>query len=298
MDPRFVSIDGLIAPARARHLSVTDRGFQLGDAVFETLRARAGRSIELAQHVERLRHSLQLLEIDAGPDLGARLERGIADLLGEEGLAGEDGDAAVRITISRGAAPGRGILPAVGRATVVIQAWPMAAPPAWQLEDGLRLIVSSIRRDPENPLSAAKSTSRADSIYARLEARRAGADDALFLTTDGYLSEATSANLFVVRDGRLATPALDCAILAGTTRAWLLGWAERVGAGPDEGFLTTRDLAEADEAFLTSSVAGVLPVTRFDDAAIGSGRPGPWTLRARTDREACFHVAGSAEASA
>lgn len=288
MDPRHVSIDGQLSPADAPHLSATDRGFQLGDAVFETLRARAGRSIELAQHVERFRHSLELLEIDAGPDLAPRLARWIAELLTAEGLAGAAGDAAVRITISRGAGPGRGILPPATRPTVVIQCWPMEPPPPTLLASGARLTLSTIRRDPENPMAAVKSTSRADSVYARLEARRAGADDALFLTTDGYLSEATSANLFLVRDGRLLTPSLACAILAGTTRGWLLGWGERVGLRPDEGFLTTRDLAEADEAFLSSSVAGVLPVTQLDDSPIGTGRPGPWTLRARADREACF----------
>src|SRR5207247_6277388 len=84
----------------------------------------------------------------------------------------------------------------------------------------------------------------------------------------------------------LATPALACAILPGTTRSWILGWAVRAGLRPTEGWLTTRDLAEADEAFLSSSVAGILPVTRFDGRDIGSGRPGPFTLRARAAREA------------
>jgi branched-subunit amino acid aminotransferase/4-amino-4-deoxychorismate lyase len=142
-------------------------------------------------------------------------------------------------------------------------------------------------------MAAVKSTSRADSVFARLEARRAGADDAIFLTVDGYLSEATSANLFVVRDDRLVTPALNCAILAGTTRAWLLGWARTAGLEPLEGLLTTRDLAEAEEALLSSSITGVLPVTRLDEHPIGAGRPGPWTLRARAAREACFVEARS-----
>ena len=81
------------------------------------------------------------------------------------------------------------------------------------------------------------------------EARAAGADDALFLTIDGFLSEATTSNVFLVRRGELATPSLACAILPGTTRGWLLGWAARVGLAPHEGWLTTRDLVEADEAF-------------------------------------------------
>jgi branched-subunit amino acid aminotransferase/4-amino-4-deoxychorismate lyase len=131
-----------------------------------------------------------------------------------------------------------------------------------------------------------KTTSRADYVHSRIEARAAGADDALFLTIDGYVSEATSANLFLIRDGGLLTPSLACAILAGTTREWILHWAASVGLAPQETLLTVGDLAEADEAFLSSSVAGILPVTRFQDAPIGSGVPGEWTMRARADREA------------
>jgi branched-chain amino acid aminotransferase len=171
-------------------------------------------------------------------------------------------------------------------------------PPPDHLERGLQLIASRVRRDPESPIAALKTTSRADYVYARLEAKHAGADDALFLTLDGHLSEATSANLFLVRGTiagggasgagarELATPALACAILPGTTRSWLLGWAAEVGLRPSEAWLTTRDLLEADEAFLCSSVAGVLPVTRFEGEAIGDGGPGPWTARARAAREA------------
>ena len=299
MQPGHVSVDGRLLPAVGAHLSVTDRGFQLGDAVFETLRAVAGRPVELAVHVERLRHSLDALEIPAAPGLEADLERSIGDLLRAEALAGPGGDAAIRVTISRGPAPGRGILPPDGVApTVVIQAWPITPPPAHLLETGLGVTISGLRRDPEHPLASVKSTSRADSVFARLEAQRAGADDAIFLTTDGYLSESTSANLFLVRDGQLATPAPECAILVGTTRTWLLDWAPRVGLRPLEGLLTTRDLVEADEAFLSSSIAGVLPVTRLDAVRIGTGRPGEWTRRARRDREAFFAAAAAADPGA
>src|SRR6476469_5360930 len=283
-----VWVDGRLLPADGSHVSVFDRGFQLGDGVFETLRVRGAPPTELAEHVARLRRSAAGLDIPLPADLEQRLVDGITDLLAAEGLDGPTGDASVRITVSRGPFRGRGLLPPdeVVEATIAIQAWPVLPPPGQHLEAGLHLVASAVRRDPSNPIVTLKTTSRADYVYARLEARRAGADDALFLTIDGHLSEGTTANIFLVRRGELATPSLDCAILPGTTRSWLLAWGRRAGLRPVEGRLRPTDLAEADEAFLSSSVAGILPVTRFAGAPIGDGLPGPWTRRAREDREA------------
>lgn len=288
-----VWVDGDLLPAEARHLSAFDRGFQLGDGIFETLRATGGRPTELGEHLARLHRSALGLDIDLPAELDEQVGAGIDALLAADGLAGPDGDASIRITISRGAYRTRGVLPPdeVVPATIVIQAWPVAAAPDTHLERGLHLVASRVRRDPQNPLAALKTTSRAEYVYARLEARRAGADDALFLTVDDHLSEGTSANLFLVRSGvgetlELATPSLECAILPGTTRSWLLDWGARVGLRPFEGMLTRDDLGTAREAFLSSSVAGILPVTTFEGAPIGDGLPGTWTLRARADREA------------
>jgi branched-chain amino acid aminotransferase len=285
--PRHVWVDDSILPADGPHLSVFDRGFQLGDGVFETLRARGGHPTELEAHLARLHRSAAGLDIELPADVDQRLADGIAALLAADGLDGPDGDASIRITVSRGAYRARGVLPpGTVPPTIAVQAWPVVPAPADHLERGLHLVTSAVRRDPRNPLVALKTTSRAEYVFARLEARRAGADDALFLTVDDHLSEGTSANIFLVRRGsELATPSLDCAILPGTTRSWLLGWAARVGLRPVEGRLTRADLSTADEAFLSSSVAGILPVTTFDGAPIGDGRPGPWTLRARADRE-------------
>ncbi|HEX5591659.1 MAG TPA: aminotransferase class IV [Candidatus Limnocylindrales bacterium] len=295
--PGHIWLDGHLLPAIGPHISVFDRGFQLGDGIFETLRARGGIVTELSEHLARLRRSAAGLDIDLPAGLDAAVTTGILAVLEAEGLAGPDGDASVRLTVTRGAFAGRGLLPSGAGTgpTVAIQAWPVLPPPPGHLTDGLHLVASDIRRDPENPLATLKTTSRADYVHARIAARRAGADDALFLTLDGHLSEATSANLFLVRGDELATPHLGCAILPGTTRSWILGWAERAGLRPLEGWLTTRDLAEADEAFLCSSVAGILPVTRFEGGPIGVGRPGPITLRARADREAFIRGEGAGE---
>ena len=286
--PGHVWVDGRLLAADEPHLSAFDRGFQLGDGVFETLRARAGRPTELPEHVARLGRSAAGLAIPLPDDIESRLIAALAALLAAEGLDGPDGDASIRITVSRGAFFGRGLLPPDEHPapTIVVQAWPVPPVPLGHLENGLHLVPSAVRRDPENPLVRLKTTSRADYVFARVEAREAGADDAIFLTTDGFLSEATSANLFVVRGDELATPSFACAILPGTTRDWILRWAGGVGLHANETWLTTRDLAEADEAFLSSSVAGILPVTRFAAQPIGDGRPGAWTIRARADREA------------
>ena len=176
--------------------------------------------------------------------------------------------------------------------TIVIQAWPVVAPPAGHLERGLRLVASAVRRDPSSPLATLKTTSRADYVVARLEARRAGADDALFLTIDGHLSEGTTANVFLVRPartmGRRSWPrrrstAPSCPARRGRGCS---GGRRPSGSAPVEARLTPADLAAADEAFLSSSVAGILPVTAFEGDPVGDGRPGPWTRRARADREA------------
>ena len=205
-----------------------------------------------------------------------RAGRGIAALLAAEGLDGADGDASVRITVSRGvfrrAACCRRTR--IVAATLVIQAWPVVAAPA--VPPRATASTSSpvrVRRDPQDPLAALKTTSRAEYVYARLEARRAGADDALFLTIDDHLSEGTQRQHLPgprrpAGRPELATPSLDCAILPGTTRSWLLGWAARVGLRPVEAQLTRRrPRRRPTRRSCRSSVAGILPVTRFDGRA-------------------------------
>ena len=284
--PSHVWVNGRLGEAGDPQVSAFDRGFLLGDGVFETLRAMGGRILELDEHLDRLRASAAGLDISIPGARLAELGDAMRALLAAEVLDGPGSSASVRITVSRGTMVARGLLPLEKVApTVVVQAWPVPPPPPGHLEDGISLIASTVRRDPGNPLAGLKTTSRADFVYARIEARRAGADDALLLTTAGHLAEATTANIFVLHAAELATPSLDCGILAGTTRDWILRWAGRVGLRAREALLLPGELATADEAFVCSSVAGVLPVTRFAGRPIGTGRPGPWTLRARADRE-------------
>ena len=280
-------LNGDLAPSTGPHLSVYDRGFQLGDGVFEALRARRGVAIELEGHLARLHAGLASLafEMPFGDDVVAA---GIARLLQVEGWDGVDppGDAAIRITVSRGFDPTRGVAPhAGGTASVVIQAWPFTPPAESVLRDGRRLVTSAIRRVPDSPMAGIKSTSRTELVYADLEAERAGADDALFLTTDGRVTEATTSNVLVIRGDVCATPRLETGLLAGTTRAWLVSHSEAVGLRMVEQDIPVDELLAADEAATCASIGGVIPFVSLDGRPIGKGVPGPRTIAMRAARE-------------
>jgi branched-chain amino acid aminotransferase len=282
-----VWLNGRLLPSAGPHVSAYDRGFQLGDAVFEAFRARRGVAIELDGHLARLHRSLaaMAIEIQFGDE---EIAAGISDLLASMAWDGQEppGDAAIRLTVSRGFDPTRGVVPhASAEASVVIQAWPFNPPTPETLARGLRIVTSVIRRDPSSPMAGIKTTSRAELVYARLEAERAGADDTIFLTTDGRITEATTSNVLLIRGGTCATPRLGTALLAGTARAWLVEHGGSAGLRTVEQDLRLDDAFEADEAAICSSIAGVVPVVAVDGRPIGTGAPGPLTMALRAARE-------------
>jgi branched-chain amino acid aminotransferase len=291
--PELAWVDGRLVPADEPAVAVTDRGFQLGDGLFETLRARRGVPIEWQEHVERLAEGARALAIR--PPAEDVLLAGLGALLDAEHLSGPGdavlapGDASVRITITRGPVRSRGTLPsgwASAEPTVAIQAWTFVPTSADLLERGIRAITSSVVRDPTSPLAGIKTTSRADAVFARLEADAAGADEALYPLPDGSLAEATSANVFALIGDRLVTPPASTGILLGTTRSWLLETgAARASLAAEERRLTPDALLAADEAFVCSSVAGIVPLVELAGASIGTGRPGARTAALREARE-------------
>ncbi len=236
-----------------------------------TLRVRRALRIERGLHLARLRDGLAVLAIHL-PWSDEELEAAIAAVVAVNAPA----DAAVRITVTRGAPVGRGLLPAGWRdlrPTVTVQAWRHVPPDGELLRRGVRLVTWSGRRDPGHPLAAVKTISRADHVHAKLEAQRARADDALTLTLDGHVAEATTSSVAILAGGRLLTPPLAAGILAGTTRDWLLRpeGAASLGLVAAEAWLTTADVMAAEEALLCSSVAGALPVVALDGAPIADG---------------------------
>lgn len=279
-------VGGRLVDAASPALRVGDRGFQLGDGLFETLRVRRGVAVDVDLHLARLREGLATMAIPM-PLPDAEILAAIASVV----AANAPLDAAVRLTVSRGAPDGRGLLPTDWRAlapTLVVQAWPHFALARDVLARGVRAVIATGRRDPAHPLASVKTTSRADHVHAKLEAERSGADDAITLTIDGHVAEATTANVAMVVGSRVLTPPLAAGILAGTTREWLLGpeGAAALGLDATEAWILPADLLAADEVLLCSSVAGFQALVALDGVPIGSGVPGPWASRLREAREA------------
>lgn len=263
-------LNGTIVAAEQAALSPADRGFTLGDGLFETIKARHGQALRLDAHLARLKDGAALLRLPlpAAPDW---LEHAVAQVLAANALS----DAALRLTVSRGPGP-RGLLPPVpATPTVLLTAGPLPPPP-----HPARVVVSrQVRRNPASPLSRIKAISYLDNVLARLEAEERGGDDALLLNTQGYLAETSIANLFLVAaDGILVTPPIADGALPGVRRAELLRSMVAL-----ERSLSLDDLLTAREAFLTNALS-VRPLIGVDGRAIGDGRPGP--LSERLSKEA------------
>lgn len=260
-------VNGHPVPDDGPHVSALDRGFTLGDGVFETMRAAGSRVFRWEAHLARLSEGARLLDVPlAGLDLAAL----VRDALTSVRLP----QAVVRLTLSRGVDPGRGVAVAPGwRPTVVVRVLPLNPPP----DPPVRAVIATTRRNERSPLSGIKSLNYGDSILARMEAQRSDADDALLRNTRGFIAGATTSNVFAVLHGVLMTPSARAGALPGTTRAFVLQAARRLGLPTRERALRPEELIAAHEAFLTNAVQGLRPLVALDRRAIGDGDVGPWT---------------------
>jgi branched-chain amino acid aminotransferase len=254
-----------------QHISARDRGFTLGDGVFETIRIRRGTAFRLDQHRARLAHALTALEI---PEPAA-LDDWVRLAVRAVGPA----DGSLRVTVTRGVGPAGVPPPVATQPTVVVAVGPMPDIAASVYEHGLSAHVALGRRNERAMTAGLKTTAYADAVLAWLEARRAGADEALFLDTDAHCSEATSSNLFVWVSSRLVTPPTSCGALPGITRATVIELARASGLSVADDAFDLTTLLAADEAFLTSSLRGLAPLVRVGGVRLGTGVPGPHTRR-------------------
>ncbi len=268
---KAVVIDGELVGADDAKVSVYDRGFLFGDAVFEVLRTYGGNLFAWDEHYARLRRSAERVFIDVpvdGATLRGEVERGLA-ATGNE-------DSNVRIVLTRGVGPVT-LDPGTARAPLrVVLVEPVVAPPREAYVTGIAAVTVRTQRTVDGTLaSGAKVTNYLESLLAVREAKTQGAQEALIVDGRGDVVEGATSNVFVVKGGRLATPPVDAGILAGITRAHVLEAAAATGVAVDQRRLRPEDLYQADELFVTSSIREVLPVVRVDGRTVGSGNPGP-----------------------
>jgi branched-chain amino acid aminotransferase len=271
MSGRAVLIDGaLVTPADAK-VSVYDRGFLFGDAVFEVLRSYGGQPFALGEHLARLRRSAERVLIRM-PVSDAELAEEVRRALREAGAT----EAYVRIVVTRGSGPLTLDPDTATRPVRVVLVEPVAAPAREAYVAGIAAITIRTRRAVDDTEAAgAKVSNYLSNLLAIREAKTRGAQEALTVDARGHVVEGATSNVFVVRGGRVATPPEDAGILAGITRAHVLAAAAASGHPVEERVLTADDLYAADEVFITSSIRELVPVVRVDDRVIGDGRPGP-----------------------
>jgi len=265
-DANAVWLNGRIIPAAEASLSIFDRGFTLGDGVFETLRVKGGRPLWLSDHIARLREGAGTLGIPVPLD-DAALERGLMQLIEARGVA----EASLRLTLSRGPSQARGLwppaLPMTPTLLATLSPLPAAARPP------LRMIVAqTVRRNEHSPLSRIKSLNYGDNILARREAEGLGADDALLMNGAGRIVCASAGNIFLRLGDAWITPPLVDGILAGTARrrlTRLLDAAERS--------IDLADLRNA-EAGLISNSLGLTAIREVDGRAWEDASPLAATL--------------------
>ena len=243
-------------------LRADDDALLRGRAAFETLRVYGGRPFRLDEHLARLAGSSERIGLDA-PDLDE-----LRTVAGQALEAAAAPDAVLRLLWTGGAEDGKPV------ALALVSALPDWIEPA--RERGQRAIsLLGVRAQAAWLLGGVQSTSYAVNMAAEAEARRRGADDAVFLAAGRIVLEGPVTNVWWRRGRQLFTPALDLGILAGVTRSTLIEEAEGLGYAVREGAYPVAELAAAEEAFTSSSVREVMPVVELDGAPIGTGTPGP-----------------------
>jgi 4-amino-4-deoxychorismate lyase len=252
-----------------------DAAFLRGRAAFETTRIYDGRPFKLEEHLERLVASAERIQLRP-PDLDL-LRSLTADALAASGA----GDARLRLYWTPGREDGGDPM-----ALVLVNSLPTTHDA--ERARGVSLVALplgisvELRHDAPWVLGGVKSTSYAVNIAAEAEAKRRGADDAVFLAEGDILLEGPATNIWWRRGETLYTPSLDVGILAGVTRATVIELAGAEGFAVEQGIYRLPELAGADEAFTSSSIRELLPVVALDGARIGDGVPGPAAARLQT----------------
>ena len=265
----WVSIDGAIMPASEGRVPIYDRGFLYGDSVFETLRTYNGRPHALNPHLARLRLSASRIAMDLEVT-DDQLRQSIEKLLETR----RDQESYLRLIITRGDGE-FGLAPdlAANQRVVILARALQEHPPSFWAE-GIHAI-SLQEKLRWRGKRIAKTGNYLNNLLALDAARRVGAHEALRFDSDDHLTEGSTSNVFVVRQGVLHTPDLAAGVLPGITRQLILECAHRLKIEVREQAIPRQMLHDADEIMISSTIRELVAVVTLDDQTIGDGRPGP-----------------------
>jgi branched-chain amino acid aminotransferase len=282
-----VFLDGKFVSQDEAKVSVFDHGLLYGDGVFEGIRLYNGKIFRLDQHLDRLFASAKAIMLSM-PMTKAELVETCCEACRLNGLR----DGYIRLVVTRGVG-NLGLDPFKCRKpSVVIIADKIELYPEKVYRNGIELITASTQRVHPAAISPAiKSLNYLNNILAKIEAIHAGTIEAIMLNSAGYVAECTGDNLFIVRGGKLETPPVSDGALVGITRAAIIELAAKLKLAASETHLTRYDLMTADECFLTGTAAEIVPVSTIDSRPVGSGKPGPVTLKLTSE----FHKLTRAE---
>ena len=284
-----IYLDGKFVDQADAKVSVFDHGLLYGDGIFEGIRLYQGNIFRLDQHLERLEYSAKALLLSM-PWSRKEIAEATCETCRQNNLS----DGYIRLDVTRGIGD-LGLSPWLcAKPSMFIIADKIALYPAEHYTTGLSIVTVPTRRTNPAALSpAVKSLNYLNNIMAKIEARQAGALEAIMLNDQGYVAECTGDNIFIVHKGEILTPAASQGALKGITRDTIFDVAKEIGVPIREADLTRYDVWCADECFLTGTGAEVIPVVKLDGREIGTAKPGAVTQKVLAAFRRCVLTEGT-----
>lgn len=269
MEKFVININREIFDEKSAKISVLDRGFLYGDSVYEATRTFNRKGFRLDQHIDRLFSSAEKIYLE--PTLSK--QEIISEVEKTIGASPFD-NISIRIILSRGNNSDLGLDPDLALSNNLIIITKEIKPnPTWWYETGVSMIFYKKKSSNVGPLP--KAGNYVENMLAFREAKQQNAFDAIMINPEGFVTEGTTSNIWLVKDNRVYTPPLSVGILEGLTRKTLLGMNLNI----EEKKLIAQDFLLADECFLSSTTRDLVPVISIDNHKIGPGTPGTTTLK-------------------